>query len=174
MCIILCAMITSETYAGDLVGAGQKLLAHSKSAEFTAKRGLVLELFPFVFGAHGRMSARAISKFLEKEQGVKLSAVTINKALNEPHKIWNLYFDEVEPAARIFAKADGVRVNEMLFKKQIFMKPVQHPILKAAVKALVKEDVAQAASILRTKWYSIDLEVRLKARPYLEHRLGEK
>jgi hypothetical protein len=167
-------MITRETKAGDLVGAGQKLLAHSKSAEFTAKRGLVLELFPFIFGAHGRMSARAISKFLEKEQGVKLSAVTINKALNEPHKNWNLYFDEIERAARVFEKDGEGPMGKFLFKKQIFFRPIENKVVQSALRALLKDGVAEAASILRTKWYTIDLEIRLKAQPYLEERLKVK
>jgi hypothetical protein len=157
----------------DLVGAGQKLLDHSRSTEFTARRGLVVEMFPSIFGAAERMSSPAISQFLESELGVKLSSVTINKALKDRHKTWNLYFDEVEPAARVYAKDNGDRLREMLFKKQIFFKPAVNPILKAAVKALVKEEVAHAISILRTKWYSIELEIRLKARPYLEHRLND-
>src|ERR1039458_2242941 len=48
---------------------GQKLLAHSKSAEFTARRGLAVELYPFIYGASSRMSAPAISKFLAMEIG---------------------------------------------------------------------------------------------------------
>jgi hypothetical protein len=158
----------------DMAGAGQKLLDHSRSAEFTARRGLVVEMYPFIFGAAQRMSSPAISQFLASELGIKLSSVTINKALKDPHKTWNLYFDDIEPAARTFAKDNGDRLREMLFKKQIFLEPAKNPILKAVVKAFVKDEVAHAISILRTKWYSIDLEVRLKARPYLEHRLNDK
>jgi hypothetical protein len=157
----------------DLAGAGQKLLDHSRSAEFTARRGLVVEMFPFIFGAAERMSSPDISQYLESELGIKLSSVTINKALKDPHKTWNLYFDEIEPAARTFAKDGGDRLRDVLFKKQIFFKPATNPILKAAVKMLVKAEVAHAISILRTKWDSIDYEIRLKARPYLEHRLND-
>lgn len=157
-----------------LSGVGQKLLAHSKAAEFTAKRGLVAELFPFIFGASERMSSRAISHFLETEQGIKLSSVTINKALKNPGKYWNLFFDMIEPAARIYAEDDGVPMKSFLFKEQIFFKPAKHPLLKAAVKALVPAELAQSISILRGKWYVIDLDIRLKARLYLEHRLAEK
>ncbi len=167
-------MITYETKAGDLVEAGQRLLAYSKSTEFTAKRGLVLEMFPFLFGAHERMSALAISRFLAKERGIKLSAVTINKALKDPHKSWNLFFDEIEPAARIFEKDGEGPMAEFLFKKQIFFKPIENKVVNNVLKALVTDEVSQAASILRTKWFVIDLDIRLKARPYLEHRLEVK
>jgi hypothetical protein len=157
-----------------MAGVGQKLFAHSKSAEFTARRGLALELWPFIFGAGERMNGKAISQFLEKAQGFKLSSVTINKALKDPAKNWNLYFDLVEPSARVFAKSDGLAMGDLLFQEQYFFKPVEHPILKAAVKLIVSDEIKYAASILRTKWFSIDWEIRLKARPFLEHRLDGK
>ncbi|MGH8021935.1 MAG: hypothetical protein ACRED1_00005 [Limisphaerales bacterium] len=158
----------------DLAGAGQKLLAHSKSAEFTARRGLAVELYPFIYGASARMSAPAISQFLATEQGIQLSSVTINKAIKDPAKNWNLFFDLIEPAARTFTKSAGGKMAKFLFKKQYFFKPVENRFLKAAMKILVKEELAKAATILRTKWFNIDLEIRLKARPFLEHRLAEK
>ena len=88
------------TNASDI---GLKLVGHSKSTEFTAYRGLVIELFPFIFEASQRMSARAISRFLLDEQGVKLSAVTITKALNDPQKSWNAFFEMIEPSAKVIA-----------------------------------------------------------------------
>jgi hypothetical protein len=167
-------MITKEANESNVTSVGQKLLDHSKAAEFTARRGLALELFPFIFGAGQRMSARAISDFLVKEQGVKLSSVTINKALKDPHRNWNLYFDEIERAARIFAKEDGMSLKDFLFQQQYFYKPVKNRIVRAAVKMLVRDDVAHSANILRTKWFAIDLDIRMKARPYLEERLQDK
>jgi hypothetical protein len=164
----------SEQENVDVAGIGQKLFGYSKSAEFTARRGLALELWPFIFGAGERMNGKAISEFLEKEEGCKLSIVTINKALKDPAKNWNLYFDMVEPSARIFAKEDKVSMKDMLFRKQYLLKPAENPIIKAMAKALVSEQIRYAASTLRTKWYSIDWEIRLKALPYLEHRLEGK
>src|ERR1035437_3237553 len=82
-----------------LIDVGQKLVGHSKSAEFTANRGLVVELFPFIFEASERMSARSISRFLQEEQNIRLSAVTITKALNDPKKNWLSFFESIEPAA---------------------------------------------------------------------------
>jgi len=168
-------MKTNETYETDLAGVGPKLLAHSKAAEFTARRGLVVELFPFIYGASERMSAKAISHFLETEQGIKLSSVTINKALKDPAKNWNLFFDEVEQAARIFVEDDGMlKMRDLLFRKEYFWKRAKHPLLKAAVNALTPAKVGWAINVLREKWFVIDWEVRLKARPYLEHRLDGK
>jgi hypothetical protein len=166
-------METTETNETDVAGVGPKLVAHSKSAEFSAARGRVVELFPFIYAASERMSARAISQFLEKEQGIKLSSVTINKALRDPDRYWNAFFDLIEHSARVFEREDKKRMKEFLFKKQIFWKPFENRFLKAAVKVILPEDVAQAARILRGKWYSMDLEIREKGRPFLEHRLNK-
>ena len=164
-------MKTKEINEADLAGVGPRLLAHSKAAEFTARRGLVVELFPFIFGASERMSAKAISQFLEKEQGVKLSSVTINKALKNPAKYWNLFFDMIEPSARIFGKDDNVPMKDFLFRKKYLLEPAKNPLLKAVAKALVSDEVSRAVGTLRSKWYVIDWEVRLKALSFLEHRL---
>jgi hypothetical protein len=158
----------------DLSGVGPKLLAHSKSAEFTARRGLVVELYPFIYGASERMSAKAISEFLVRERGIKLSSVTINKALKEPARNWNLFFDMVEPSARIFEKGQGDKMSDFLFRETYLFKPFKNRVFKAVVDALVPERVGEAGKILREKWYAIELEVRLKARPFIEHRLGGK
>ena len=164
-------METKKTNESGLAGVGQKLLAHSKAAEFSAKRGLVVELFPFIFGASERMSSRAISHFLEAEQGIKLSSVTINKALKDPAKNWNLFFDMIEPSARLFEKDGEGPINVFLYKKQIFYQPIKNRLVNAALKSLVKPELVQAANILREKWFTIDLDIRIKARPYLAARL---
>ena len=165
---------TYETSGDGLAAAGQKLLAHSKAAEFTAKRGLVVDLFPFICGASDRMSAKAISEFLEAEQGIKLSSVTINKALKDPAKSWNLFFDMIEDAARLFAKDDGVEMRDMLFKEQIFWKKVENQYFQKIAKAMLRDEIIRAIGILRTKWYVIDLDTRQKARPFIEHRFNMK
>ena len=166
-------MNASNASSKGLADVGQKLLDHSRSPEFTAKRGLVVELFPFIFGASERMSARAISRFLEKEQGIKLSAVTINKALKNPKKSWNLYFDMVEPAARVWEREEKKPMTDFLFKEKILLKPFENRLLQSAARAMTPEQVYWAVRILRTKWDSIDVEIRQRARPYIEDRLGK-
>jgi hypothetical protein len=94
---------------------GLKLVGHSRATEFSANRGLVIELFPFIFEASQRMSARAISRFLLEEQGVKLSGVTITKAINDPQKSWNAFFDAIEPSARVIANWWKSESLEFLF-----------------------------------------------------------
>ncbi len=164
-------METKEINEAGLAGVGQKLLAHSKAAEFSAKRGLVVELFPFIFGASERMSSRAISHFLETEQGIKLSSVTINKALKDPAKNWNLFFDMIEPAARDWERSELVRMKNFLFEKKYLPEPIKNKFLNKTLKKILPTEWVNTVVTLREKWFSIDYETRLKARPYIEHRL---
>jgi hypothetical protein len=157
-----------------IAAVGQDLVEHSRSSDLNRKRGLVVELFPFIFGAHERMSGRAVSKFLKEKHGVNLSAVTVTKALNDPKTYWNRFFDTIEPAALIFEREDKKPMKDFLFKEQIFWKPFENAILRAAAKAITPEEVRWAAGILRGKWYTIDLETRLKALPYLAERVLRK
>jgi hypothetical protein len=160
----------------DATDIGLKLVGHSKSTEFTANRGLVIELFPFIFEASQRMSARAISRFLMDEQGVKLSAVTITKALNDPKKSWNSFFDIVEPSALVIAKWWRCETLNFLFtgraKYEDNIRPaIGNLVGRLAVKVLIKGDVLSADKILRQKWFCINKLTLEKAKPYLEARL---
>ncbi len=162
------------TNAADI---GLKLVGHSKSTEFTANRGLVIELFPFIFEASQRMSARAISRFLLEDQGVKLSAVTITKALNDPKKSWNAFFDMIEPSARAIANWGKCETLNLLFQSRSKYeysvdRSIGNPISRLAAKWLVKGDVITADKVLREKWFCINIETRQKAKPYLESRLA--
>lgn len=65
-------------------------------------------------------------------------------------------------------------LKDMLFRQKYLLKPAENVILKAAATMLVPDHVRYAVSVLRTKWFSIDWEIRLKALPFLEHRLAEK
>jgi hypothetical protein len=77
------------------------------TAEFSKQRGLTEELFPYIYQASRRMSTRAISQYLNLNHKVKISAVSIAKALREADKHWESLYEEVEPAARIFGDAHG-------------------------------------------------------------------
>ena len=162
-----------------MVDVGQKLVGHSKSAEFTANRGLVVELFPFIFEASERMSARAISRFLQEHQNIRLSAVTITKALNDPKKSWISFFETLEPSATIIAKWHRPASFKYLFiSKSNFEvrtsppddNPIGRVIARKALAWLRPERVA-AGKVLLEKWFTIGMATRLKARPFLEEYL---
>lgn len=162
-----------------LVDVGQKLVGHSKSAEFTANRGLVVELFPFIFEASERMSARAISRFLQEEQNIRLSAVTITKALNDPKKSWISFFETLQPSATIIAKWHRPASFKYLFiSKSEFEHrlnpPGDGPVSRAVIstaRALLQPERMAAGKVLMEKWFSIGMATRLKAKPFLEEHL---
>ena len=163
------------------IDVGQKLVSHSKSAEFTANRGLVVELFPFIFEASERMSARAISRFLEEEQQIKLSYVTITKALNEPKRSWLSFFESLQPAAIVIAKWHRPASLKYLFLPKAVYENYTSPdkegkitglVVRGAM-ALLKPEIINADKLLRAKWFSIGLGIRLKAKPFIEEHLTE-
>lgn len=103
----------------DILEIGASLVARSQENEISG-RGLATTLFPYIYTASKRMSTRAISAFLQEEHGVKLSAVTIAKALREPEKHAAVAVDRIEPAARVVAAAQGADVEELLGNADYF------------------------------------------------------
>jgi hypothetical protein len=163
----------NESKASVSVAAiGQTLVQHSKAADLDRKRGLVVDLFPSIFGAHEKMSARAISRFLKEKHGIKLSAVTITKALNDPKKYWNQFFDTIEPFVEAYENWDKSEKREkFLYDDKAFKVILPNlPGRDLLRKALFKFEFSQAVHALREKWFSIDLGIRIKARPYLAER----
>ena len=168
-----------EEQPESLIDVGHKLVGHSKSAKFTANRGLVIELFPFIFEASERMSARAISRFLLDEQKIKLSAVTITKALNDPKKSWVSFFGIVEPSAIIIAKWFKPASFKFLFLSKSDYEDRTSPdregiiigVIARGAQALLQPGRVAADRFLREKWFSIGLGTRLKAKTHLEEHL---
>ena len=172
-------MDENEQKAVNLTEVGKKLVDHSKSTEFTANRGLVIELFPFISEASERMSARAISRFLLEEQNIKLSAVTITKALNDPKKSWISFFTAIEPSAITIAKFFKPVTFKYLFASKSeyetktsadFNSGIGRAFVRG-VRALLIPEMLAADKVLREKWFKIGLATRLKAKPYLEEHL---
>lgn len=96
------------TMDSEIADIGNELVrVAEEDAEFSAQRGLVDELFPYIYRASKRMSTRAISRWLKEAKNIKLSAATIAKALRESDRYWIAFFDEVEAAADIVARAHG-------------------------------------------------------------------
>ena len=172
-------MAKTENRMASLNEVGQKLVGRSKSTERTDNRGLVVQLFPFIYEASFKMSARAISRFLQEDQNIKLSAVTITKALNDPKKHWIAFFETIEPPATVIASWFKPKSFKYLFlgkteyehriapKTDGFFEEI---FVKGARALLYPERVAANKEMLE-KWFSIGLGIRLKAKPYLEEYL---
>jgi len=91
-------------YMDHVQDIGRRLVEVAHQGEFSAQRGLVDEMFPYIYEASQRMSARAISRWLD-EEGIKLSAATVAKALRNAKEHWREIWDDIEPAARAVAEA---------------------------------------------------------------------
>jgi hypothetical protein len=138
---------------------GSELVENSQYAEeFSAQRGLINELFPYVYEASRRMSSRAISRWLA-DKGVKLSAATIAKALRNETEYWQELADEIEPAARLFSTAYGLDIQEALECQEIVESraTLEKPMIARTTGEGVFEsldDVAEARSKL-SQWFDL-------------------
>lgn len=56
------------------------------------------------------MSTRALSRWLQDTHNIKLSAVSIAKALRESEKYWEARADSIEQAARAVENVTGVSI----------------------------------------------------------------
>jgi adenylate cyclase len=99
---------------------GGELVRDSRRVRFSAARGVVADLFPFIFQASQRMSTRAISDWLNRKHQIYISAATIAKALRERQKYWAMFFDTIRVSAVSFESAHDVPMEEFLFDREKF------------------------------------------------------
>src|SRR5260370_20536441 len=148
------------TNENDLKALGRRLVEGSQEETFSA-RGAIDELFPFVFEASARMSCRAISRWLE-ENDVKISAVTIAKALRNPKPYWEEFFETVEPAARIFEQAQACEMGEFLLRDDLFFtlegNPPQLDVVSRGCGMLAEYE--DAVTRLKEEWFCLAQRTR--------------
>jgi hypothetical protein len=170
-----------ETDSTNLTNVGEALLEHARGAEFSA-RGAIEVLYPYIVQASKRLSTRAISRYLEENHGRKISFVTIGKALRNPQKYWNAYFDRVEASAWIVAEAHDKPLRSFMSESEKYQgiletKPVltfdsSHPEQEQATRA--QEDYEEARRNLDEAWFCFDDEILEEARCFLLKRFAEK
>ena len=161
----------------DISEIGASLVAHSQEQEISG-RGLVTSLFPYIYTASKRMSTRAISVFLQEEHGVKLSAVTIAKALREPEKHALGILESVEPAARIVAAGLDVSPESLLEDAEFFEAMKDKP---AGIWPGSREETAEAVAeydaardCLETEWFALPSDLRLMTLGVLKEQEREE
>jgi hypothetical protein len=143
---------------------GWQLMECSKEdEEFSAQRGLINELFPFIYEASKRMSSRAISRWLAAND-VKLSAVTIAKALRNPKPYWQEMAEEMEIPARIFANAYDCDVEQILENRELFDHlDKESPTVDAVTREGSMnsfDEIRAAGNQLHKGWFSLPDSVR--------------
>lgn len=104
-----------------------KALVEQAENKPSSARGMVDELFPYIYAVQKRMSARAISRWLEEQQQIKLSYTTISKVLKEADERMLKHFTEmraVEDALHLVPYADqsgSLLFNEDAFESRVTM-----------------------------------------------------
>jgi hypothetical protein len=143
---------------------GCDLVKSSRLAnEFSAQRGLINELFPYVYEASERMSSRAISRWLA-EKGVKLSPATIAKALRKPDPYWQELADEIEPSAMLFGKCHEIDVQDLLTNGEAFSVLAEHRFSPTAVSdddvRMSLNEIQAATDKLKNDWFALPESAR--------------
>ena len=99
-----------------------------------------------------------------EENGVKLSAVTISKALRNPKPYWEELFEATEPAARIVEKVQQCGMEEFLLREEVFLglgsKP---PALEASTvegASNAFEEYEGAVKTLKQQWFCFSRKTR--------------
>lgn len=165
-----------KTMNEELQKLGLELIESSRlTEEFSAQRGLINELFPYVYEASKRMSSRGISRWL-KSSGVKLSAATIAKALRNPKPYWQELAEEFEPAAEIFNRAYGLAGSALNLDKATFEHFGSEP---PTVEAVTREgamdsldEIGEAKGKLED-WFALPETVREACLAYVDVDLDE-
>jgi len=99
----------------DISDIGKQLVEHSLEADaFSAHRGMMDELFPFIFEASKRMSLRAIGRWLQSEHKISVSPNTLARAMRNAEKYWIQILEELEPSVRIVARAHDASPTHVL------------------------------------------------------------
>jgi hypothetical protein len=150
-----------------LVSVGAELVAASKQVE--RKPGEILqEIFPFVFEASRRMSARQISAWLKENRGIEISQPTISRALRSPKGFWDGFAETIEPTARRIASSLGVAMRDLLLDDGDESSYDFHLHYQEAKKKLSKEElkeVDEGMDFLRQNWFSLSVGTRRACAP---------
>ncbi len=156
---------------------GSSLVFHSQEQEISG-RGIVSALFPYIYMAAKRMSTRSISAFLLEKHGVKLSAVTIAKALREPEKHVSVILERVEPAARIVASAHNMGAEELLRQPNAFEVTLhEKPEIWVGSTEETQDTLHEyeaARELLAREWFELPTDLRLMTLSALERQKSEE
>jgi hypothetical protein len=144
---------------------GESLLEYAGRSDFSG-RGMVTELFPYIFVAAKRLSTRAISDYLRENHHVKLSAASVAKALRESEKHVRGLADKFEPAARTVANAHdatAITILEMRDLSAFEASTREVPRVSSGADEDVEDQLLEydrAKSVIADEWYSLDPVVR--------------
>jgi hypothetical protein len=153
----------------DFADIGEALVDYSREAEFSAQQSVMEELFPSVFVASKRMSLRAISIWLDKTQKVKITPMTLSRAMRAADKYWKIIANKVEPAARLFAAAHKVSMNDILSNQELITQLLLEPPIVSGEDHLEEIwEVEKAAQTLHDSWFRYPVEARAECWKFID------
>jgi hypothetical protein len=165
----------------DLHEVGAALTDYADGEAKFSARGIIDELFPYIHQASRRMSTRAISRWLEEGPKIKLSAVSIAKALRNPEKYWEGFAEFIEPQARVVQDALDWPMEKFLYNQEGFEHEVSDSKTSPRVSGDSNDEIQRsiweyenAVQFLRQKWFSLDSAVRDKCWQYFQGKEEEE
>ncbi len=155
---------------------GSNLIAYSHEVE-TSARGVVTDLFPYIFTASKRMSTRAISAYLEEHHQVKISAATIGRALRAPEKHLEAFADRIEPQARIVAGALDQSICDLLSDPMYWKHSTDpersRPSLDADNLEGEYREYTSAIDFINSEWFGHCSDLRARTFKYIQDADGD-
>lgn len=159
----------------DFKNIGSGLMKHAEKTPVSA-RGIIEELFPYIYVASKRMSTRAISEWLEKEHNVQLSHVTISKALKNSEEHFERIVDQIYEAAETFeiycnydSKICCTSKLNFLFSEGRFNQ-IQNDMVINLGRSMNAGAVMHVVQKIEKEWFVLPLEVREQCEPIIIRR----
>lgn len=150
---------------------GEELIKESQGPQ-PKKRGISDELFPYIIVASmNGMSARAISRWLEEKQEIKLSAAMVAKVIRESNKRCLRLFDEMSHRTNLIRNeytmgSEVTRSPEdsLLFNKQEFESNSPYHMSQTAQilaeECKTKKPMLDAYDSIMEEWFSLPEQFR--------------
>ncbi len=152
---------------------GMRLLDYAKNAAPFSARGILGELFPYIFDASKRMSTHAISKWLLGAHKVKLSATAIANALKKPEKHLEYFASRAEEIAQTVSDYSGVPIFDLLnpineASSQRVRQEADKQNLLDAKNAIRNIRYQMSVASLDDCWHCFSRQLRMECIPYLK------
>ena len=154
---------------------GEELLNHAEGAE-SSRRGVADDLFPYIYVAAKKLSTRAISRWLEDTQGIKLSAATVSKVLRESdERIKSHYLAVRKKEHELYCllphdpelPEDGVWCSALfnlpLFEDHMRTKPTDPGYTD---QTHIQAHIARLYNALHEEWFSLPVEFQDECKKY--------
>lgn len=149
--------MNGEEFGESLAEIGREVVESSRQPE-ASERSKVSQLFPYIYEAAKRISARAISREFGK-RGVEISQVSISKALRAQKKHFQAHFDYVDVAARTVERVLGFSAADVLSDEGTFVH-AEIQFEKHEYDPDEEWPLQEALSVLRDDWWGFEADFR--------------